>query len=83
MLWFWLSFAILLVVIELVTLKLVAAWYSVSALVTGITLIIVQGAGGKLPVIWQTVIFAVLGTVLLLVLRKITKKLLKKIIKPE
>jgi membrane protein implicated in regulation of membrane protease activity len=83
MLWFWLSFAILLVVIELVTLKLVAAWYSASALITGITLLIVQGAGGRLPVIWQAVIFAALGTVLLIALRKITKKLLKKFIKPE
>ena len=78
MVWFWLALAIALLVLELITVQLVSIWFSIGAGATAIVLAIVEGAGGKLDIAWQVVIFAVVSGVLLLFTRKLAMKLLKK-----
>ena len=78
MIWFWLSLTIALIVVELSTTQLISIWLAIGSAITSLTLAIVTGCGGKLPVVWQLVIFFVTASVLLVSTRRLVKKLLKK-----
>ncbi len=78
MVWFWLSLAIALIVVELSTTQLVSIWFGLGAAVTAIVTGIIKSCDGKIPVVWQFVIFIVTASVLLASTRKFVKKLVKK-----
>ncbi len=78
MVWFWLSLTIALIVVELSTTQLVSIWLALGAGITSVVTAIVASFGGKLPVVWQFVIFIAASAILLASTRKLVKKFLKK-----
>ena len=78
MVWFWLSLAIALVVVELSTTQLVSIWLALGAGITAIITAIVKSFGGNLPVVWQFVIFIASAAILLASTRRLVKRFLKK-----
>lgn len=74
----WLALAIALVVVELATTQIISIWFGAGAAVTAIVTAIVASFGGKLPVVWQLVIFMTVSCALLASTRKFVKKLVKK-----
>ncbi len=78
MIWFWLSLTIALIVVELSTTQLVSIWLACGSALTAIVVAIVSSCGGRLPVIWQFVIFIVASAVLLASTRRLVKKFVKR-----
>ena len=67
--WFWIAIAIAFLVIELNTLKLVAAWVSVAAS----SVMIIKGIFPDVRLVWQLVIFLCLASLLILLTYPIIK----------
>lgn len=71
MFWVWLAVIVATVVVELITMELVSVWFTIGAIVPFI-LAATNAVGWEI----QVVIFVVVSAVLVLALRKITKKFL-------
>lgn len=67
--WFWIAIAIAFLVIELNTLKLVAAWVSVAAS----SVMMIKGIFPDVRLVWQLVIFLCLASLLILLTYPIIK----------
>lgn len=74
MVWFWLSLAIALLVIELSTTQFVSIWFAIGAGVTSLIKAIFTDIG----VIWQAMIFVLISAVLLIATRPFVKRFLHK-----
>lgn len=74
MIWFWLSLAVALAVIEITTTQLVSIWLAIGAAVCAI----VKGIFPGIAVGWQILIFIVVSGGLLIATRPLVKKLLTK-----
>lgn len=72
MFWFWFGLAVALIVIETITIDLVAVWFALSALVMGIITAIFQ----SIDIGWQILIFLTLSATLLILTRPLVKKFL-------
>ena len=73
MFWIWLAVIVVTVVIEGLTLDMVSVWFTAGAIVP-LILAAVGAVGWEI----QLIIFIVISTVLILTLRKVTKRLLFK-----
>ena len=73
MFWIWLAVIVVTVVIEGITLDMVSVWFTAGAIVP-LILAAVGAVGWEI----QLIIFIVVSTVLILTLRKVTKRLLFK-----
>ena len=73
MFWIWLAVIVVTVVIEGITLDMVSVWFTAGAIVP-LILAAVGAVGWEI----QLIIFIVISTVLILTLRKVTKRLLFK-----
>ena len=71
MFWVWLGVIVVTAVVELVTTELVSIWFTFGAIVPFI-LATIDVVGFE----WQILIFVVLSSVLIISLRKVTKKFL-------
>lgn len=70
----WLCVALVLLVIEIITVDLFAIWFAIASLV----LVIITAIFQNLQLVWQIVIFLALSSILLVSTRKLVKKLLQK-----
>ena len=70
----WLCVAVVLLVIEIITVDLFAIWCAIASLV----LVIITAIFKELHLIWQIAIFISLSAILLLSTRKLVKKLMQK-----
>ncbi len=70
----WLCVALVLLVIEIITVDLFAIWFAIASLV----LVIITAIFQNLQLVWQIAIFLSLSTILLVSTRKLVKKLLQK-----
>lgn len=70
--WFWFCLAILLLVVELLTVDLVCIWFGAAALLVGILIAIFPA----LPIAWQFVIFVFASAGLLAATRPLVKHFL-------
>lgn len=69
MLWVWLGVFCFSVVFELITLQLTTIWFAIGSLVSMLLSLI-----PNFHFAWQILIFAVVSSILIITLRKITKK---------
>ena len=72
--WIWFGLAVLLLIVELMTVDLVTIWFALSSLVLGI----IMGIAPNLEVGWQIGIFAILSVGLLFATRPFVRKFLAK-----
>ena len=70
----WLGVAVALLVIEVLTVDLIAVWFALSALV----MVIVTAIFPQMFFVWQLLIFIILTAVLLISTRKLVKGFLKR-----
>lgn len=71
MFWIWLAVIVITAVVELITTELISIWFTFGAIVPFI-LAAINVVGYE----WQILIFVIVSAVLILTLRKITKKFL-------
>lgn len=69
MFWIWLGIIIVTFLVEIFTAELISIWFTIGAIPP-----FILSATQSVHAIWQVVIFAVLSAVLMLSLRKVTKK---------
>ena len=74
MMWVWFGITVALIITEVATIELVAVWFALSSLVTGI----VAGCAPSLSIVWQIVIFVSASVVLLFATRPLVKRLMRK-----
>ena len=70
----WIAIAVVMLIVEVITVDLEAIWFAVAA----IAMSIVTACASQLHVAWQILIFAVLSVGLLIATRPLVKKILKK-----
>lgn len=75
MFYIWLSIAVILAIIEMSTINLVSIWFIISSIAAMLTSLFIDN------ILLQIAIFVLLGTLLLILTKKITKKILPKKIK--
>ncbi len=73
MLWIWVAVIVLSIIIEVFTMEIVSIWLTFGAIIP-----LILAATGKVNWLIQLVVFFVVSTVLIVSLRKVTKKFLLK-----
>ena len=73
MFWVWLSVIVITLIVEIITTELISVWFTLGAIVPFI-LATTNALGAE----WQILFFIVISAVLMLTLRKVTKKFLLK-----
>lgn len=73
MAWIWFALAVILLIVEIVTVQLVCIWVCLAAFVTALVTAIFPTMG----IVWQIVIFVLLSAVLLAATRRVAKKMVE------
>ena len=73
MAWIWFTLAVILLIIEIVTVQLVCIWVCLAAFIVALIAAIFPSMG----IVWQIVIFVILSAVLLAATRKVAKKMVE------
>ena len=73
MTWIWFVLAMVLLIIELVTVRMVCIWVCFSAFITAL----IASIFPSMDIIWQIVIFVLLSAVLLIATRRVAKRLIE------